>query len=510
MGPGADGGSSGPVNVQPTWRLTNAEYANTVRDLLGLSATAPLDPDGPSGGFNAGLVAGDAAVRAYHSSAVALAAQAVGKIATLVPCTAADMAATPAVCASKFIDAIGPKAYRRPLDAETKKGLNDLYATMAAQFGFQVGIQAIVEEILQSPYFLYHLELEEQALGAGKVAVSGYSMASRLSYLLWASMPDDALFSKAAANQLSTIDQIQAEATRMVAHANAKGGLRNFYQQWLAQGALPLQKTGKYAASFTSAARDSVRASFEAQVDAALWSASGGLTSLLSGKQAFVDVNTAPLFGVQGVTGTALQPVMVNDQRAGILMPPAIMATFATENGSHPIKRGVFVWDQILCEPLPDPPPDVPTFPGVSGTDSVRQAYEKFTSPALCQGCHVRINPVGFLFESYDTLGAYRTTDDNGRPVNSQVTIVGARDDTLNIPTTNAVELATRLGKSDETVQCLVRQIYRYATRRQDSDADAPIIESIASQFNQSGQSVKQLLGALTETDAFSHRLNEP
>jgi hypothetical protein len=345
-----------------------------------------------------------------------------------------------------------------------------------------------------------------------KVAVTGYSMASRLSYLIWASMPDTALFTKATAGQLSTTDQIQAEVTRMLADPKAKLGLRNFYTQWLRVDGLPLQKSGKYATSYNTAMQASIMASFAAQVDAALWANSGGLTALLNGNQAFVDANTAPLFGVQGITGTTLQPVTVNpQQRAGILMHPAIMGTFATDNGSHPIKRGVFVWDQILCQTLPDPPANVPTFPGVSGTDSVRQAYEKFTSPALCQGCHSRINPVGFLFENYDTLGAYQTIDDNGQPVNSQVTIVGATDMSLDVPTANAIEFVNRLAATgDVTSQCLATQLYRYAAKRDDADADLPIITGLATQFNQSGQSLKTLFGALTQAEPFVYRLNTP
>jgi hypothetical protein len=414
-------------------------------------------------------------------------------------------------CASKFIDGYAPKAFRRPIDDDTRKALNDLYGVVSAQYGFSAGIQAVIEQMLQSPYFLYHLELEERAAGMGKVAVAGYSMASRLSYLLWASMPDEELFTKASANQLSSADQIQGEVTRMLADPRAKAGLRNFYEQWLRVNSLPLSKTGKYGDSYTPAMQASIRASFDAQVDSALWADSGGLTELLTGNKAFVDANTAPLFGMNGVTGTALQPITVNtQQRVGIMMHPAIMATFATDNGTHPIKRGVFMWDQVLCQPLPDPPANVPTFPGVDPSASVRQAYETFTSPPLCQGCHARINPVGFLFESYDTVGAYRTTDDVGKPVNSQVTIAGASDDSLNVPTANAVEFAGRVAMEGKLASsCLVTQLYRYTIKRQDAGADQDILTSLNSKFAD-GQNVRQLIAALTETEPFLNRLNAP
>ncbi len=364
----------------------------------------------------------------------------------------------------------------------------------------------------QSPYFLYHLDLEEQAKGAGEVAVTGYSMASRLSYLIWASMPDDALFGKAAGGQLSTADQIAGEATRMLADPKALSGLRNFYEQWLAVKTMPTTKSGKFAAAYDA---PSILSSFEAQVDAALWAPTNGLATLLGGTQAYVNDKTAPLFGLTGITGSNFRAVTVDaTQRAGILMHPAIMATFGTETGSHPIKRGVFVWDQIACQRLFDPPADVPPFPAVPPDSSVRQAYEAFTSPPRCQGCHQRINPVGFLFESYDTVGRYRTIDDNNQPVNSQVTVVqavtptGDQDATLNVPTPNAVQFAKNLAADPSvTTQCMVKQLYRYALRRIESDADAHTLNGLTSSYG-NDQSLSKLISGLAQTPGFLNRLN--
>lgn len=517
MGAAGTGATSGQptgseVTEEPTWRLTNTEYTNTLRDLLGIDVTTPLDPDGAAAGYTAGLGAGDAAVSGYHAAALSVSSQ-TAQLLKLVPCDASTIVATPADCAAKFIDAIGPKAFRRPLDADTRTALTTLFGVVNAQFGFNAGVQALTEQMLQSPYFLYHLELEEQAQGPGQVAVTGYSMASRLSYLIWASMPDDALFAKAAAGQLSTAAQVASEATRMLADPKAQAGLRNFYEQWLKVRSIPLSKSGKYAAGYDP---QSILASFDAQADAALWSATGGLTTLLTGTQAFANASIAPLFGATGVTGTSLVPISVNSaQRAGILMHPAIMATFATDTGSHPIKRGVFVWDQIVCQALPDPPPNIPAFPGVPPNSSVRQAYEAFTSPALCQACHSKINPVGFLFESYDTVGAYRTVDDNGQPVNSQVTVAGAvdatgnPDATLNVPTANAVQFVTNLvADGTLTTRCMVTQLYRYALRRMESSADQSTISKLASSYTSASQNTASLLGGLAQTPGFLNRLN--
>ena len=518
VGSSSSTGATGPttgaeVMVEQSWRLTNNEYANTVHDLLGIDVTTPLDPDGAAAGFSAGIQAGDATVQAYHSAAIEAGGNSAALL-KLVPCAASDITANPADCAGKFVDAIGPKAFRRPLDADTRTGLLTLFSTVQAQFGFNAGLQAMVEEILQSPYFLYHLELEEQAKGPGKVAVTGYSMASRLSYLIWASMPDDDLFTKAGAGQLSTTNQIQAEATRMLADPRAQAGLRNFYQQWLKVAAMPLSKGGNFASLYDG---PDILGSFDAQVDAALWAPKNGLTTLLTGTQAYVNEKTAPLFGVNGITGTAFQAVPVDPtQRVGILMHPAIMSTFATDTGSHPIKRGVFVWDQIVCQALSDPPPNVPTFPGVPPGSSVRQAYEAFTSPPLCQACHARINPVGFLFENYDTVGQYRTIDDNGQPVNSQTTVVGAvdgsgnNDTTIDVTTPNAVQFAKNLASDGSlATQCMVKQLYRYALKRIENDADTDTINKLSSDYSGASQNLSTLISGLTQTQGFTNRLNQ-
>lgn len=513
-GAGQNPDSGSPIQAAPTWRLTNREYVSSVQDLLqGVQVSTPLDPDGAMAGYKVGQVAGDATVAAYYAAAIAAAAAA--DLTKLVPCDAAAIAATPADCAGKFIDAIAPKAYRRPVDAESRAALLAVYTAVSAQFGFETGVRALIEQLLQSPYFLYHLELEERGLGVGAVKVSGYSMASRLSYLIWGSMPDDALFAKAAAGELSTAEQIEAEARRLLTDQRARVGLFNFYEQWLRADRLPPAKGGKYETAYDDAMRASIMASFNAQVDASLWSPNG-VSVLLTATQAFMNEKTAPLFGVTGITGNGLQVANVNPaERIGILSHPAVMGALATEDGTHPIKRGVFVWDQLLCQDLPNPPPTVPVFPGVPPNASVRQAFETFTADAGCMACHRRINPVGFLFENYDALGAYTKVDDNGQPVNAAGTIVGAvslegmDDAAVNLPTPTAVDLAKNMANSASVAHCLVTQLYRYTVKRKETNGDAASIGTLAGAFASTAQSMPELLVGLAKSEAFTNRWNQ-
>lgn len=504
-GQNPDAGS--PIQAAPTWRLTNREYVSSVRDLLGVTVTTPLDPDGAAAGYRAGLAAGDRTVEAYYTAAVEAAASA--DLLALVPCDAAAVAATPSACAEELIDTLARKAFRRTPDAETSAALLALFELVSAQYGFEAGVQAVVEQLLQSPYFLYHLELEEQAQGPGAVKVAGYSMASRLSYLIWGTTPDDTLLDKAEAGELSTPEQIKAEAARLIADPRAAEGLRTFYEQWLHADTLPPVKTGKYTGVYDAAMRASILASFTAQVDASLWSPNG-VALLMGATQAFANEHTAPLFGVAGVTGTELRVVDVNPQeRVGILGHPAIMGAIATENGTNPIRRGVFVWDQLLCQELPSPPTDVPVFPGIPENASVRTAFETFTSDTKCQGCHRMINPVGFLFENYDTLGAYTAIDDNGQPVMASGTINGAPDEALNVPTATAADLGRNLANSGVVAACLVKQLYRYTTKRHETSGDEASIHTLAELYATTAQSMPELLGGLTQSEAFLNRWNQ-
>jgi hypothetical protein len=497
----------------PTFRLTNVEYMNSAADLLGIPVNVSLEADGASsGGFWIGGPAADGSVRAYHTGAISVATTAVmpANLAKIAPCSAT--AQTPA-CAATFIDAFAPKAFRRPLEATQRTALNTAFMTIFTKYGFAAGMQTVIEAILQSPSFLYHLETEEQALGAGKQPVTGYSMASRLSYLLWATTPDDTLLQHAGAGMLATAAQVQAEATRMLADPRAKNGVRYFYEQWLRVTDLPPSKTAPFDAKYSPTLINAIRTSFDMQMDDALWADTGAVTALLTGRTAYVNQELAAVMGVTGVTGTAMQKVQLNPaQRAGVLTHPAIMSVFATENESHPIKRGVFVWGKVMCKPLPDPPANVPPFVPPAPGQSLRADFEVLTKdPVACQPCHARINPVGFLFESYDTIGQYRTIDDNKQPVNTAVTLVGSGDPKLDVATANATEFLDRLGANDAAVSsCMITHLYRFAAKRAEATtgADDADIKKLTTTFQSSSQSFKQVLLGLTQAEIFLNRLN--
>jgi hypothetical protein len=552
--------SPGAVVNQRLTKLTAVEYANTINDLLGVppgAQTVQLAADSTAGGFAIGGASTDGTAGAYHDSAVAIAALATSA-ATMPSLLQAANCAPPAdgtgpsgaACAAAFIRELAPLAFRHgPVDAATLAGLNDLYTAVATTqgSGFSGGVAAVLEEILQSPYFLYHLETEEQALGmyGTPIPVTGYSMANRLSYLLWASMPDAELFAAAAGDQLSTPEQVAAQASRMRQDPKAKIGLRNFYQQWLEALELPTRKFGNstqvrpdgtlsptatasgesFATVFSPELQQAIFDSFNMQVESAMWAGSNVMRNLLTSTTVYANGILAPIFGVAGVTGGALQPVQVDpSKRAGILSHPLLMATLATTATSHPIKRGRYLWDDLLCQPFPNPDPGEPSFIAPPPGMGFRQDFELQTATgrylgqppppvggAPCPSCHSRMDPIGFLFEPFDTIGQYRTIDDYGVAVDlTNITVVGAADPSLNMPMASSVQLAQALANSDVPSACMTENLYRFMAHRSDGIADYPVEIWLDQTFAASGENLSPVLIGLTRSDVFRERVNAP
>jgi hypothetical protein len=347
---------------------------------------------------------------------------------------------------------------------------------------------------------------------------------------------------------LATPAQVSAQATRMVQDPKAKIGLRNFYQQWLTSLSLPSGKVGtstqilpngtlsptslfgkttgeSLQTVFSPALQQAIIDSFDMQAEAALWSPTNAMKTLLTGTTTYANSLLAPILGVTVPAGTtALTAVQLDPtKRVGIMSHPLLMATYATTSTSHPIKRGRWVWDQIVCQPLPDPPPGVPAFVPPAPGMSLRQDYELLTAtgpyagmtsaaPSIpCPQCHTRIDPIGFLFEPFDTIGQMRTIDDYGAPVDmTNITIAGfnGTEAYLNQPVTSATQIATLLADSDLPDACLTANFYRYMARRNDAVADFPVEAWLDQTFVAANENLTPVLVGITQTDVFLERMN--
>ncbi len=490
-------GAPNAVGERPLTRLTRREYNNTVRDLLGDTAH-PADkfPDDRDRTFlfrRSGLVATQDA-ELLRSSAETLASTALATLDRIVPCTPA---ADEAGCAARFVDEFGLRAFRRPLTADEKSGLLGLYQTARGDLGlgFNEAIGVLLEQMLQSPAFLYHWESpqSERKLEGSAVKLDAYDVASRLSYFIWGSLPDQALFAAAAAGQLETAEDIAAQAQRMLQDEKAHDEVAAFFAELLELD--DLAEVPKDAATYpdyspaVSSALEDANTVFVKDV---LARTGGKLETLLT---ADFSLSSQALSGVYaGAAGGA--------QRAGLLTQPGFLSATGAADGSHPVKRGKAVYTKLLCGDLPPPPANVPPAEPASAGGTTRARFATHAQNPCARGCHMLMDPFGFAFEHYDGIGRYRTMD-NGLAVDSasQATIDG-RDQ----PFADALELSRILATSDTVRSCMTKQWLRFAFKRAEGDSDAPSLASVSAAFASHDYLLRDLLPAIAASRSFRYR----
>ena len=507
------GGHDAPV--VPLRRLTRLEYANAARDLLTGAAVAPDDipADENVGPFASNTVTSvtDLGTEQYLESAERLATAAVATPAAVDALVACDRAAMgDAACASTFIDRLGARAFRRPLAADEKARYVGLFTGAAAGGAFSDGVRVAVEAMLQSPSFLYHLELDPLATpppAGALVPLDSYQLAARLSFFLWESVPDDALMAAAAGGGLADPAALRAQVSRMLADPRAHDAIATFHAQWLDLGKLPaITKDPTLYPQFSPALRDAMQAETVAFVDDVLRNGDGRLETLLTAPYSILDGGLFALYGVSRPAGTT-GPVRVDldpKQRAGLLTQASFLASHAHENQTSPVARGVAIIRNVLCVALPDPPPNVDNAPPepMPGA-TTRQRFAVHESEASCAGCHKMIDGIGLGFESYDAVGAFRTMDGN-QPVDATGDVIAAPE--INGPFDGAVALAKELAGTKQVQQCVARQWFRFALGRLEVATDGCSLQGMFDAFEASQHDVRQLLAGIATSDAFRYR----
>ena len=524
---GSDGGGERVVNDNiakslcvvdtPIRRLTRFEYNNTVRDLLG-DTSHPADvlpPEEEVAGFNnqaAALTSSDLLIEQYMKVAEDVAARAVGDLSALLPDCDPGLDGEEA-CGLAFIERFGRRAFRRPLSqAEVMrfKGLFD-WAVNDGDLGrFEDGIQLVIEAALQSPSFLYRPELgDETPIEGDIVPFTSWEMATKLSYMLWNSMPDEALFAAAEADALRTKEQIAAQARRMVEDEKARDLIRNFHTQWLLLTHLDsvTKDTGVYPA-FRGSLRPLWKEEIQRLIEHVILEGDGSLRTLLTADYGFMNEELAGFYGedvLDTVTGPEFQKVQLDPQRrAGLLSTGGLMATHANLNQSSPVFRGKFVREQLMCDTLPLPPNDlVIEPPQLDPNKTTKEQFEEIGANPACAGCHSLMNPIGFIFEHYDGIGQWRDQQ-NGKSIDATGEVVQTED--IDGVYDGAVELAYALADSAQVQECVTSQWFRFAYNRTVTPEDSCSLEHLNQVFSDSGFSIKALLVELTQTNAFLYR----
>lgn len=397
-------------------RLTHSELDNTLADLLGVDAGAAstLAADDRVAGFDNNAAALD--VSPLYADQLRTLAERVAFEANLtarLPCD--PVADGQAPCAALFIEDFGLRAFRRPLSQADIDRYVALWEEIAGTEGFLDGVRWVVSAMLQSPHFLYRMELGERS-GGGEFALTGWELATELSYLYWRTTPDDRLLDAAAAGSLGTADGLAEQVARLAADARASETMADFVDAWLELDRLTT--VSRDAATYPDFTTD-IRAAMNGETRrlVADVATDGTLSDLLLARHTFVTPALAGYYGLAAGEGAAdsagySRVDLDGVARGGLLTQGSVLARWALPTSSSPIHRGVMVRERLLCQDLPPPPSNLDTSPpAVDPTLSTRERYAAHADVPGCASCHDLIDPVGFGFERYDGVGRWRDRD---------------------------------------------------------------------------------------------------
>jgi hypothetical protein len=318
-------------------------------------------------------------------------------------------------------------------------------------------------------------------------------------------MPDDALLSDADAGKLDTKEGIAASARRMLKDPRAKASVANFHAQWLELPKLAsIAKDPAMYPDFDASIRDALRKETETFVDSVFWQ-NGKFEDLLLAPYTFVDAKVAGFYGMDAPTSSGFVKVPLDpNKRAGILTQGSILAIKAKSNQSSPIHRGKFVREKLLCQMLPPPPADLVIVPpDLDPKLSTRDRFAAHDKNPACSGCHHLMDPIGLGFEHFDAIGKWRDTE-GPIPIDASGQILDSQD--VNGAFNGARELSQKLAQSQQVQSCVVTQWFRFAYGRGESEDDACSLQTVNQLFQASGGDMRELLVALTQTDAFRYR----
>jgi len=494
----------------PLRRLSRTELANTIADLFPTVAIPEIDlpVDKPKDLFGNSVDTQeptDVYVETHWRATVTVAAAVAADLPAVMGCTLADDAARQA-CADTYVPALLRRAFRRPVtQAEVDRYLVDFLPAQWGLHGFDTAMKLLVTAVLNSPSFLYRAEFgAEGADPAATLPLRAEELAVRLSYFFWQTMPDDALTTAAESGVLDTAAGLEAEARRLLADPRARPAVADFHRQWLGlDGLQAIQRDEAVFPLWDPALAPVMAESLRRYVEYAFWDGEGTLGSLLLDPIAFANAALAPIYEVQAA-GDELELVSLDGaRRAGLLTQPALMASMAHEKFDAPIKRGVYVLDRFMCVGLGAPPPDVPDIPPADnneGPKTTRQRIEETHVQESCKSCHTLIDGVGFAFNNYDAIGAWRITE-NGLPIDSTGALAGVAG--IDAKFDGALMLSQLLADSAEVERCFGRQVFRYAQGRREGAGDlCALDEAIVA----AGGDMQELMIQLVLTDNFRQR----
>jgi hypothetical protein len=470
--------------------------------------------------------------------------------------TAPDDPSSRKTYAAEVLRKFATKAYRRPASDASINKLVAIAESVYSQSGktFEDGIQKAISAVLASSQFLYRIEpLEESDSSEISGRIDEFSLATRLSYLLWSTMPDEELLDLASKRQLRA--QLPSQLQRMVKDERANAFVESFAGQWLRasdvekvsidpiaaygfqteyktlrakysgkgkrfqpegtpedpeveRGIARLQELGKLRDRFDASVRSSMRKETEKSFEYIMRN-NRSLIELIDADYVFVDANLAKLYELEGVEGKGLRkvPLPAGSPRGGVLTQGTMLSVTSNPTRTSPVKRGLFLLDNILGTPAPPAPPNVPALEDAADKfggrePSLRELLAAHRESALCSSCHSRMDPLGLALESFNAVGAWRDLE-NGAPIET------AGELTTGEKFANIQELKRILAtdRRKDFYRCVTEKLFIYALGRGLEYYDDPIIEHLVDELDQNGGRFDVLLEGLVHSAAFQRRL---
>ncbi len=508
--PPIDGCNLPVASSAPLRRLSNFEYANTVAALLGADAL-PRATQLPteSGGYGNNTnyqYPSRLTVEQYHHAAKQIVANALSTpelrqahFACLDDITPEDEEA----CVRSIIDDFGAAAFRRPLDATTVDELVSLQTDLRGNGTFEQSIASLLEAMLQGPDFLYRLEFGVPGAEPNLLRPDGYEMASRLSYLLWGTMPDAELRAAAEGGQLDTAAGVLAQATRLIADQQVRPVAAEFFNGFIGLEYLVQRPVPESLPEFSEPVSSLLFRETLGFLEHELFEGSGSWREALTAPYVFANEELATYYGIEGVTGPQFRVVEVEPEvthRRGLLTQGSVLMGTSTGEYTNPFRRGHFVAVRLMCFDLPPPPNILPTVPEPE-VSMLATTRERFTQTTLadptCALCHMHTDPIGFALENYDA-GALWREQENGVVIDS-----GASTPVLG-QFSGPDDLIAKVAAHDNTYACFANNWAEFGYGRElDPVLDRCTLAQLEQAFEGSGYQLKALLAELTQTDAF-------
>lgn len=438
---------------------------------------------------------------AYLAAAESLADRLAAAAATRWPC---DWAGDRGGCADALLDTTARGVLRRRPTADERARYRALIVDAASA---TEGVATALHAMLVSPAFLYRAELGEPH-GDG-YRLTGDEVAAALSYGLWGTTPDAALWAAADAGELTTPDGIERHVRRMLDDPRARDLVGRFALQWVSGEAIEtVDKQPDRFAGFDARVRAALAAETRNFAAHVVFDGGGTLRELLTADYTVVDEVAAAHYGMPGVTGGP-RPVPYGDgRRAGVLGHATMLATQAHSDQTSPIRRGLFVRRNLLCHDLPPPPPTAGGVPDVDPDATTRERFAQHTADPVCAGCHTYIDGLGFGFEHFDPVGRWRD-DEDGRPIDATGEVRGLEGLGTGAgatPYATVPELAAMLADSDAAAACFVRQSFRFTRGYVETLAERCARRSLTERFRASGGDIRELLVDLFVSPDFLER----